>query len=70
MAKKDVERLIGRAVLDPVFRESLLKDPEKTIRIAGLNLSQKEIERLKEIDPQKAQAAIEEMVAVAGHAWK
>jgi hypothetical protein len=71
MAKKDLERLVGKAVLDPKFREKLFQNPERAIRDAGLKLSGKQIERLKKIDPTEAQAAITEMEAVARrHPWK
>ncbi len=69
MARKDVERLIGRAVLDAKFRESLFADPENTIREAGLDLSKKEIARLKEIDAGKAKAAVDELAALT-EPWK
>lgn len=43
----DLERLVGRAVIDKAFREKLLDDPEQAVRDAGLSLSDKEMERLK-----------------------
>ncbi|MFC1975953.1 Franean1_4349 family RiPP [Chloroflexota bacterium] len=43
----DVERLMGRAILDEAFRNQLFTDPEAAIREAGLNLSEAEMTHLK-----------------------
>lgn len=43
----DLERLVGRAVIDKAFREKLLDDPEQAVHEAGLSLSDKEMDRLK-----------------------
>ena len=69
MASKDLERLIGRAVLDPKFRESLFADPEKAIREAGFDLSDEEMATLKKIDPQQARDAIEGMASLDAQPW-
>ena len=69
MAKQDLERLIGRAVLDPKFRESLLADPEKAIREGDFDLSDEEMAALKKIDPQKARDAVEGMAALDAQPW-
>jgi len=69
MARQDLERLIGRAVLDPKFRESLLADPEKAIREGGFELSEEEMAALKKIDPQKARDAVEGMAALGAQPW-
>lgn len=69
MAKKDVERLIGRAVLDPDFREKLFADPEKAIREAGLELTETEMAGLMEVDREKARAAVDEMAGLVAQPW-
>ena len=69
MARKDLERLIGRAVLDPKFRESLFADPENAIREAGFDLSDEEMAALKAIDPQQARDAVEGMAALDAQPW-
>ena len=69
MAKQDLERLIGRAVLDPKFRESVFADPEKAIREAGFELSDEEMAALKEIDLQKARDAVEGMATLDAQPW-
>lgn len=70
MARQELERLIGRAVLDPEFREKLFADPEKAIREAGLDLTEEEIAHLKSIDVQKARALLEEAEAIPASDWK
>jgi hypothetical protein len=69
MARQDLERLIGRAVLDPKFRESLFADPEKAIREGGFDLSDEEMAALKTIDPQKARDAVEGMATLDAQPW-
>ena len=69
MARQDLERLIGRAVLDPKFRESLFADPEKAIREAGFDLSDEEMDALKRIDPQQARDAVEGMATLDAQPW-
>jgi hypothetical protein len=69
MARKDLERLIGRAILDPKFRESLFADPENAIREAGFDLSEEEIAALKKIDPQQARDAVEGMATLDAQPW-
>ena len=69
MARKDLERLIGRAVLDPEFRERLFANPEKTIREAGFALSDEEMAALKEFDPKKAREAVESIATLDAQPW-
>lgn len=69
MAREDVERLIGRAILDPKFRERLFVDPEKAIREAGFDLTEEEMAALKEVDPQKAREAVEGVAALGAQPW-
>jgi hypothetical protein len=69
MARQDLERLIGRAVLDARFRESLFADPEKAIQEAGFELSDEEMAALKEIDPQQAREAVEGMATLDAQPW-
>lgn len=69
MAKKDFERLVGKALLNPRFRERLFADPEKAIRKAGLDLTDEEMATLNKVDPEKAKSALEAMDSVAGQPW-
>jgi hypothetical protein len=69
MARQELERLIGRAVLDPEFRQELFADPEKAVHEAGFDLSEEEMAGLKKVDPQQAQDAIEGMAALTALPW-
>lgn len=44
----DVERLMGRAILDEAFRCQLFINPEAAVREAGLTLSDVEMTHLKD----------------------
>jgi hypothetical protein len=70
MAREELERLIGRAVLDPQFREALFDDPERAIREGGFDLTEEEIAHVKTIDAQKARALLKEAGAVPRADWK
>ena len=70
MAREDLERLIGRAVLDAQFREKLFDDPEKAAREAGFDLTEEEIAHLKSIDAEKARALLKEAEAIPLGDWK
>jgi hypothetical protein len=43
----DLERLIGRAIVDKDFRDKLLANPEDAIRDAGLTLAHDEMDSVK-----------------------
>jgi len=70
MPKKDVERLVGRAILDAEFRERLFADPEATIREEGFNLTEREMAALKTVDAEKAVALASELEATPAITWK
>ena len=71
MAREDLERLIGRTVLDARFREMLFDDPERATREGGFDLTEEEeIAHLKSIDAQRARALLEEADAIPTAEWK
>lgn len=70
MPKKDVERLVGRAILDAEFRERLLADPEKTVREEGFNLNKKEMAALKEVDAERVMALASQLEDTPTATWK
>ncbi|MCL4297394.1 MAG: Franean1_4349 family RiPP [Anaerolineae bacterium] len=43
----DLERLVGRAVMDKAFRDKLLADPEGAVKEAGFKLTPEEMSNLK-----------------------
>jgi hypothetical protein len=70
MAQEDLERLVGRAVLDPKFRERLFADPERAIREEGFDLTPEEVGLVKSVDKQKAETLAEEIGATPESTWK
>ncbi len=70
MVREDLERLIGRAVLDAQFREKLFDDPERAAREAGFDLTEEEIAHLQSIDAQEARALLKEAGTIPGGDWK
>lgn len=64
MAEQDLERLIGKAVLYPEFREKLMADPDKVIEEEGFELTEEQIASLKALDPEAVKAALQEVDAV------
>jgi hypothetical protein len=68
-SQKHLERMVGRALLDPKFRERLLADPEKALREEGFELSEEDKAALEKIDRQQAQSAIEALDEVTGQPW-
>jgi hypothetical protein len=70
MASKDLERLVGRAILDPEFRKRLFADPEAVIRREGYQLSPEEMAQLLAVDKEKAATLAEEMEAIPEDSWK
>jgi hypothetical protein len=70
MASKDLERLVGRVVLDAEFRKRFFTDPETVIREEGYDLTSDEIAQLQKVDKEKAMAMAEEMAAVPEEVWK
>jgi hypothetical protein len=70
MASKDLERLVGRTILDAEFRERLFADPETVVRQEGYDLSPDEMAQLQKVDKEKAMALAEEMAAIPEETWK
>jgi hypothetical protein len=47
----DLEKLIGKAMIDPVFREYLLRDPATAAASIGLEISEAQVARIEALDP-------------------
>ncbi|HZF52409.1 MAG TPA: Franean1_4349 family RiPP [Polyangiaceae bacterium] len=58
---KTLNELIGRAVTDPDFRMRLFNDPERTLADDGYELSPEVIEKLKSLDIEAAEAAVNQL---------
>jgi len=54
MSQKGVEQLIGKALADKGFLDSLLANPEGAIRSSGLDISAEELGQIKAVDKAKA----------------
>lgn len=68
----DLERLIGRAVIDKAFRKQLLDDPEAAIRNAGLNITPDELDKVKDAAnkrKKKRDDVDRELDAARGSSW-
>jgi len=61
MSQRIVETTVGKLVTDEGFRKRFFMDPLKASVIAGLNLSQEELEALSRI-PQGALAALSKRI--------
>ena len=67
----NIERIVGRAIVDQGFRAQLLVDPERAARLAGVSLSAAELDQLKSAaakaarDPQAAERAF----TMQGSTW-
>jgi len=48
--QKEIHELIGRIVADPDFRASLADDPENAVNDAGYDLTEKQMDALKQAD--------------------
>lgn len=59
--QKSINELIGRAVTDPDFRMRLFDDPERTLAEEGYELSPEMLEKLKSIDVEAAEAAVNQL---------
>jgi hypothetical protein len=58
-AGQDVlQKLIGRAMIDPVFRDFLLRDPMAATASLGLEISEAQALRIKELDPKALQVVV------------
>ncbi len=60
MARDEIERLIGKAIIEPEFLRELLQDPEAAALKAGIVLSTEEVEAIKTVSRDQALKFAEE----------
>ena len=48
----DMERLVGKMVLDPEFRDMMLEAPEETAASVGVILTEEQVEQIEEWDAE------------------
>jgi hypothetical protein len=63
MTKKSYDDMVSRAIVDPKFRAALLKDPEGTIKAENYDVPPDALDKLKNLDPVAAEAAIKDIEA-------
>jgi hypothetical protein len=49
--RKQLERLVGKTMLDVDFRDRLLRDPARTAESIGMRLSAAQADRIRHWDP-------------------
>lgn len=54
--------LVGRAIQDSEFRRRLLSDPEATARDEGWELTNSQVQALRDLDAQAVEEAIEALL--------
>jgi hypothetical protein len=57
-----LERLLGRALTNPGFRALLLQDPQAAARQLRYRLDDSQVERIKHVRPETADALAAELV--------
>jgi len=60
MARDEIERLIGKAIIEPEFLRDLLQDPEAAALRAGIVLTPEEVEAIKTVSRDQAMKFAEE----------
>lgn len=60
MARDEIERLIGKAIIEPEFLRELLQDPEAAALKAGIVLVPEEVEAIKNVSRDQAMKFAEE----------
>jgi hypothetical protein len=58
--REEIERLIGKAIIEPEFLRDLLMDPEAAAGKAGIVLSPDEIDAIKQVSREQAMKFAEE----------
>lgn len=69
----DLERLVGRAILDKQFRKQLLDDPDGAVQAGGFSLTAEEMQQVRDAaaDRGKKRDKIDEQIdaAARGSSW-
>jgi hypothetical protein len=61
VARADFERLVGKVVLEPEFREIFFADPEEAALQEGIELTSEEIDALKALDMDQAKTIAQDI---------
>lgn len=69
----ELERLVGRAILDKQFRKQLLDDPDAAVQAGGFNLTPDELQQVRDAARArgKGRDKIDEQIdaAASGATW-
>jgi len=57
----DLRTIAGKAIADPDFREKLLSDPEAAVKEAGIELSDDQLNALKEMDRDQLEKGLTDL---------
>lgn len=60
MPREEIERLIGKAIIEPDFLRELLADPEGAAARAGIFLTPDEVEAVRQVSREQAMKFAEE----------
>jgi len=69
VARDDIERLIGKAIIEPDFLRMLLEDPEGAAKSAGITLDEEEIAAIKQVSREQAMKFAEEFESRIVKRW-
>ena len=64
--KKEIHELIGRVVADPDFRASLQDDPEAAVKEASYDLTDEQMNALKQVDMKAMGEDLENRLSKSG----
>lgn len=64
--QKEIHELIGRVVADPDFRASLADDPENAVKDAGYDLTEEQMDALKQADMKAMGEDLEARLSKSG----
>jgi hypothetical protein len=60
-AEKDLRTVAGKALADPEFRQKLIDDPEAAVKEAGIELTDDQMEALRQMDKEQFEQGIGEL---------
>lgn len=63
------QAMIGRMIADPEFRKQMAASPEEALKTANIQLSDQEMERLRNMNPEDRQKLTQELDARDSKAW-
>jgi len=59
--QEDLREVAGKAITDPEFRQRLLDDPEMAVKSAGIELSDEQLDALKDMDKSQMEKGLADL---------